>query len=117
MRYPSSVLQELAHPDREEGSAKQPSGKSRQDLTRLAQQAGKEPERDSLAPVSQLGATALGRGTRKSSGLLPSHLLARELANLLPSEPAVSPAHRCVLGTATGDTCTCKRAAQDRHTP
>lgn len=36
MRRPSSVLQELAHPDGEEAGAKQPSGKSRQDPTRLA---------------------------------------------------------------------------------
>lgn len=36
MCRPGLVLQELAHPDGEEAGAKQPSGKSRQDLTRLA---------------------------------------------------------------------------------
>lgn len=33
------------------------------------------------APVSRLGATAAGRGTRNDSGLHPSHLLAREPAS------------------------------------
>lgn len=36
MHRPSFVLQELAHPDGEEAGAKKPSGKSRQEPTRLA---------------------------------------------------------------------------------
>lgn len=36
MHRPNMVLQELAHPDGEEAGAKQPSGKSQQDPTRLA---------------------------------------------------------------------------------